>query len=149
MHYWILVADAARARLYSTDSEHGPFRLERKIENPPGRARPQELLSDQPGRYAKGGKRGILSAMEFATPWHQVEEQRFANHLAELLRKALARREYDALAIIAAAQLLGRLRAAIGPQVQKHLVKSIAKDLTTFTDHELPERIAAELAPTP
>ena len=49
-------------------------------------------------------------------------------------------------AIIAAAQLLGRLRATVGPQVQKHLAKSIAKDLTTLIDDELPERITAELA---
>jgi protein required for attachment to host cells len=142
MHYWILIADAAHAFIFSTTGHHDSFHLEREILNPAGRARAQEILTDDLGRYSKGGKHGIRSAMEPGTPVHQVEEQRFAHQLAELLHTALHRGDYNALAIFAPAQFLGLLRQELHPDVHKRLYSSMAKDFTTLNPRDIPRHLS-------
>lgn len=146
MLWWILVADAARAKVFGTDLPPDAWQLQRYIENRPGRARPQELLSDKPGRYSKGGKRGVRSAMEYRTPVHVVEEERFAKELSGMLQKALALRAYHALGIVAPPQLLGMMRQAIGPEVSKHLRITADKDWITLDDRQLLEHLKELLA---
>src|SRR5882724_8842954 len=50
MRTWILLADAASARLYVSGERPGDWTLLREIEHPESRMRPSELLSDRPGR---------------------------------------------------------------------------------------------------
>jgi protein required for attachment to host cells len=147
MLWWILIADAARARLFSTRGFRRPLYLVREIEHPQGRAKPQDLVSDDPGKYSRTGRGGMPSTWAPSTPPHVVEEQRFAHELAEILQTGLARRAYDSAAIIAPPKLLGFLRLSIGPQVHQHLARTMAKDLTVVRDRELSEQIATLFRP--
>ena len=148
MLWWILIADAAGAKIFSTKGRGRPLNLEQSLDNPSGRALAQELVSDQPGRFSKGGKKAAISAFEPDTPPHVVEEKRFAQKLAELLETALAQRKYDSLAILAPAKFLGILRQTISPQVHKHLATSIAKDLAHFDERELPKHLTTVFLPS-
>lgn len=148
MVYWILIANAAQARLFSMNGRSKPLRLERELAHPAGRARAQDILSDEPGRYSKGGKRGILSALERRITPHRIEEQKFARELAEMLDLALDRREYTRLAIFASAQFLGILRQTISDNVRKCLVTSAAKDLVDVDPRELPKHLTTLLPKT-
>jgi protein required for attachment to host cells len=145
MIYWILIASAAEAKLFSTTGGSTPLQLQQHLEHPAGRALEQDLNTDEPGRYAKGGKGGILSSMEHRMTPHRVEETRFAKQLAAVLETGLERREYERLAIFAPAQLLGILREAISDGVRKSIVASDAKDLVKMDPRELPKHLSAVL----
>jgi protein required for attachment to host cells len=149
MRYWILIADPAGAKLFSKEGPSAALKFERDIENPRGRARPQELLADDPGRYAKGGKHGVLSAMEPRTPVHKAEEIRFAHHLAELLEVGRAKKQYEVVAMFAPPEFLGILRKEISPAVSKALLISVAKDLCHIDPHDLPKHVESALPPLP
>ena len=147
MLWWILIADAARAKLYSTKGYRHPLQLVRQVEHPEGRAKPQELVTDDAGKYSRTGRTGMPSTWATSNPPDVVEEQRFAHQLAEILETGLAKREYDSAAIVAPAKMLGFLRLAASPQVHKHLAKTIAKDLTIVKERELPEQLASLFLP--
>jgi protein required for attachment to host cells len=132
----------------STTGWRKPLHLEQAVDNPLGRATPQEIVTDDPGRHFNGRNDGRHnSTWSSANPPDIVEERRFAHLLAEHLDTALARRQYESLAILAPAQFLGFLRQAVGPQVRKHLARSIAKDLTVVNERELPERLGEVFLP--
>jgi protein required for attachment to host cells len=141
MVWWIVIADAARARIFSTSGWRKPLHLEQAMENPWGRAKPQEIVTDDPGRHSNGMKSAQRSTWAPANAPDVVEEQRFAHRLGELLQTALARRQYASLAMLAPPQFLGFLREAVGPQVRKHLARSIPKDLTVVNERDLPTRL--------
>ncbi len=141
MRFWIVIADAARARIFSSTGHREPLLLVQELINPHGREKPQDIVTDDPGKYAKGGKWGRLGTWSTSSP-DVVEEQRFAQRVAKVLQKGLAHRAYDAVAIFAPAKFLGFLRHEIGPQVSKHLVTSAAKDLTSVKDRELPKYLS-------
>jgi protein required for attachment to host cells len=147
MVWWIVIADAARARIFSTSGWRKPLHLEQAMDNPLGRARPQDLVTDDPGRHLNGMKSGQRSTWAPANAPDVVEEQRFAHRLGELLRTALARRQYESLAILAPPQFLGFLREAVGPHVRKHVARSIAKDLTAVNERDLPTRLGEVFLP--
>jgi protein required for attachment to host cells len=148
MSWWILVADAARARVSSTTGPRDPLHLERELLNPHGRERPQEIVTDDPGRHGRGAVGRSPSQTWSTTSPDVVEERRFAQKLADALGTALARHEYESLAIAAPAHFLGMLRQAVDPQVHKHLVNSVAKDLTAVKEHELPKFLQPVFATT-
>ena len=141
MLWWIVIADAARARIFSTSGWRKPLHLEQAMDNPLGRAKPQEIVTDDPGRRSNGMKSGQRSTWAPANAPDVVEERRFAHRLGGMLQTALARRQYEALAILAPPQFLGFLREAVGPQVRKHLARSIAKDLTVVNERDLQTRL--------
>ena len=147
MVWWIVIADAARARIFSTSGWRKPLHLEQAMENPLGRAKPQDIVTDDPGRRSNGTKSGQRSTWAPANPPDVVEERRFAHRLGELLQTALARRQYESLAILAPPQFLGFMREAVGPQVRKHLARSIAKDLTVVNERDLPTRLGQVFLP--
>jgi protein required for attachment to host cells len=141
MKYWLLVADATHARVYSSRPHLKELRLEREINNPRGRARPQELVSDTAGRYAERGRGTVKSAMEPRSGAHEVEEQRFVQELAELFRVGLNDKAYDGLALVAPPDFLGLLRNTLPSQVQQRVVSEVPKDLTKVGVRELPDHL--------
>jgi hypothetical protein len=62
MRAWILLADAASARLYASAGRPGDWTLLREFAHPESRMRPSELLSDKPGRVKQSA--GSRAAME-------------------------------------------------------------------------------------
>ncbi len=142
----ILVCDASRARLFASTGRHAPLRPLFSEDNPVGRAREQDLRSDQPGRYSEGGKQGVRSAMDPHTPAHEVEEERFARHLADALQRSHARGEFKSLTIAAPAHFLGLLRAALDPAIER-LAVCVAKDLSKLEPAELMEHVGPMLWP--
>lgn len=147
MIYWLIVADAAHARVISTEGPHKPLHVEREMANPAGRAHVHDLVSDQAGRYAKGGRRGIKSALEPRTSPHEMEEKRLAHGLAEFLEIAREQGRYERLVLIAPPKFLGVLRLSLSPLVRKHLARAVAKDLTKIELEDLCEHIKEVFEP--
>jgi protein required for attachment to host cells len=142
----ILVCDPSRARLFVSVGRHEPLRLLHSESNPAGRAREQDVRSDEPGRYSEHGKQGILSGMEPHTSAHEVEAERFARHVADLVQRSHARGEYESITIASPAHFLGLLRPALGPAVER-VATLIAKDLSKLEPAELMEHVGPLLWP--
>lgn len=115
--------------------------LERTLRNPLGKAREQEIVADEPGRYRKGGALAVLSALEPSTPAHETIVRRFATELASELRAGLESKEIEAAVVIAPPRLLGRVQALIPDKTKPRITVWIAKDLSRLDLRTLRERL--------
>ena len=145
MKYWILIADAAGARVFSTTALGAPLRLERDITNPAGRARTQELVTDKPGRYRRGG--APKSAMDPRTSAHEEAAEEFAGRMVQMLDEEVSRGAFDSLAIIAPPHLLGVLRSKLTHRLATPLKATLAKDLTHIAPAQLRPHLTAVFVP--
>jgi protein required for attachment to host cells len=91
--------------------------------NPPTR----EQGSDRPGRYS--GPDGSRSAVE-DTDWHQLEEDRFAGEVADLLYKQAHQHDFERLIVVAPPRTLGTMRQVLRKEVAQKISREIPKDLT-------------------
>ncbi len=124
---WILVADSARARLFSVDRPRGPLTEHADYVNPADRLREQDLRSDAPGRGI--GRGGGRFAMGGDTGAKDQEAARFARHLADVLQKGRTAHEFVRLYLMASPNFLGALREVMDPATAACVVASYAKDV--------------------
>lgn len=84
--------------------------------------------SDRPGRAfaSVGGARSALAQ----TDWHQLEEDRFAAGVADMLGRLAEAGDFAELIVVAPPKCLAELRSSLAPQVASRVVAEIAKDLT-------------------
>ena len=99
--------------------------------------------TDRPGRFAGYG--GSRSAME-QTDFHQLEEDRFADDIAELLEKLAEAGDFERLIVVAPARTLAELRRCFGGTLRSRIVAEIDKDLTHVTIRELPDHLTRVVA---
>jgi protein required for attachment to host cells len=84
------------------------------------------------------------SAYQAETEPKQVEAIKFATEIAQKLYTASNNGEFKQLYLIADPSFLGLLRQHINPQIQKHVIAEIAKELTS-SKKEVIEQHLAEL----
>ncbi|ATB35756.1 hypothetical protein CYFUS_001170 [Cystobacter fuscus] len=136
---WILVANASRARLFSTDERAEKWDLREEFFHEESRQRSSELLEqpDNPnaGHLSKPQSENQPDARQ------QLEHQRFARQLSERLERGINDRAFDRVVIAAPPEFLGMLRKAISPRVQQRLMLDMRADYTHVPVKDLPERI--------
>jgi protein required for attachment to host cells len=149
MTTWILVSDASRARLFSTELREDGWSLVAQFEHPESRQLSSEIRpSSPPGRTQQSTARGARhTAMEPQTTPKEAEADRFAQHLADYLEKSTAGRRFDYLVLVAPPHFLGRLHGSLGRQAAKHVRTTVNKDLSMFTAAELRERLVDDVFP--
>jgi protein required for attachment to host cells len=79
-----------------------------------------------------GGEKSAYEEVDF----HQLEEDRFAQETAEMLKRRALSNDYESLIIVAPPRTLGELRKHYHKEVEKRLAGEIAKDLT---GHPVPD----------
>lgn len=126
---WILIADSSRARILR---HCGPGKGLEAVDGHDFRSEQRKLrdiLADRPGRvHDSAGK--SRHAMEPATDAVRQDETAFARSLAAVLAKALRRRQFDRLVLVAPPKALGDLRSELSAPVQAALIAEVNKDLT-------------------
>ena len=137
----VLIADAARARLFATRRE-APWQLLQAFDHPSGAARAGDLVSDHPGRVQQSIRDGRRSAADPKTSPHEVQTEAFARSLADVLDTAVAARHPRAVVLVAPPRFLGHLREVVSGPVRALVGASLDQDLTGVPDHELPARLA-------
>jgi len=140
---WILVADAARARLFRIDRPRGPLEEEADFVNPAERLPEHELGADEPGRVrGPGGKQHAYGRDE---GMRMQEERRFAQDLIKQLRAGREQGKFRRLYLVAPPQMLGILRDMLDEHTSALVVESFDKDLVRHTAEDirghLPERL--------
>lgn len=150
---WVVVSDAARARIFAAAEQGQKFNLIREMEHPQSRFANHELVTDRPGRIQQSGgpsgfrvqsnpSKGNRSAMEPPTDPKTEEHHVFARELAGELEKGLNRHEYSHLILAAGPHFLGMLRDSLDTQVKKHVTASVDKDYTHMDQRELQQRLS-------
>ena len=127
---WILVADSARARVFSLRTGTSGLEEIAAYANPDARvpahalprARRPERVHDRFGT--------ARHAIEPRTALQDKHDARFAGLLGSVLADGLAARQCGRLALIAPPRFLGKLNAALGDDVQAAVVLKVAKNLT-------------------
>jgi protein required for attachment to host cells len=138
---WILVSDASRARLFRRERQGRAWQLLFEIEHPESRAKGRDLKSDRPGRFSLDHAKGFQLQMEPVSP-HEIEAERFAGTLVELLERGLDEHAFDRLMLVAPPHFLGLLRKRLGKEVSRRVTGWRDKDYTHLAPRELERRLA-------
>lgn len=126
---WVLVADSARARIFSLPNLNDDLVELADLTNSQARLTEQALTSDRPGQtFASRGH----SPRRMQNTKSEVENAvgYFARELAGELKSGLAKQRYERFVLIAPPGFLGELRNQLDSQVNKRLVGSVALNLT-------------------
>lgn len=91
----------------------------------------------QGGQFAPS--RGSLQE----TDYHQLEEDRFAAHAADLLRKRALARKFEKLVVVAPPKTLGEMRKHYHKEVSDRIVAELDKDLTGHPIDQIEKALAA------
>jgi len=135
---WVLVADAARARVLERDAETGALRELSAHVHPASRLKGRALASARPGQVRKGG---ASTAFAPRTSPAERERSRFAHELAELLESAALAQRLGGLVLLASNPFLGELNAHLGPAARGRVKAGAALDLTHYRGAELEQRV--------
>ncbi|RED15869.1 host attachment family protein [Parasphingopyxis lamellibrachiae] len=137
----IVVADGRKTLFFRNEggAEHPQLELEGKHEqeNPPNRV---QKASDAGRSFASGGAH--RSKMQ-ETDFHQLEEDRFAAEMADILYKRAHDNDFEKLIVVAPPQSLGELRKNYHQTVRERLIGEIDKDLTGHTVSDIEKIVAA------
>jgi len=141
---WIVLADAAAARLYESRGIGGGLQLVAEFSHPESRERESDLVSDKPGRVQQSA--GGRSAMEPPTPRKKVEAEHFARQVAKALEDGLNKKSYESLVLVTPPAFLGLLRSVLNERVLKRVSATIEKDYLHLDQTDLRERLRDQLA---
>lgn len=145
---WIVLANAARARIFERDPTDGKLAELTDFVHPGSRQKASELASDRPGHAQKAhGDPGQAStAFTPRTDLRRREHEEFARQLAQYLDGAVAQRRCTSLVLIASNPFLGELKTHLGTATQKVLALAAPMDLTSVATPELERRVSEVLA---
>ncbi len=131
---WVVVADGSRARIFERNKYNDPLRQIEQLENPASRQKTSELVCDKPGHASRGDTLSLPS---------EIEEDRFANRLAQQLGLAAHNGHFHDLVLVAAPRFLGQLRAGLPGPARAKVVTEMAKNLTTLPPAEIQQHLEA------
>jgi protein required for attachment to host cells len=134
---WIVVADAARARILRCEGRacHGITDVE-ALSHSESRAQNQDLVSDRPGRGWANAQGDARHAFDETTDAAHHERDRFARMVAERLKSAHHEGVFKHLVIVASPSFLGALREVMDRQVAQSVRAEVAKNVVKIEDPE-------------
>jgi protein required for attachment to host cells len=138
---WILVADNARARIFTAATPSSPLEEIEDLTHTAGRLHDREMTTDLPGKIKSTDGGG--HAFEQPTDPKKHEADSFALQVAQHLEVAHNANKFKQLLIIAEPSFLGLLRSHLSDQVKKlvsfELDKNITDQNATDIRNHLPE----------
>lgn len=139
MTTYIVVADAARARIFTRDgrelSEH------EDLYNPEGRLHEGDLVTDNRSDVHESSVTNFRSSPEEgASRDHEVEF--FAKQVVEHLHKARTDNRMDKLVLVASPRFLGRLRDNLDAATRELIIGTLDKELTKASRDEIGEAVS-------
>ena len=141
---WILVADRARARLFSPSANGGGLDELQDFINPEGRKPEDAYHYDKLPRTMDSMGPARHGIEPETTPEEKVA-QRFARELNEVLERGRVNHRYERLILAAPPKFLGTLQNAMGKQVRSCLVGQLDKDLSMLAASEIQQHLASRL----
>ena len=137
--HWVLVADAVHARILASNGNILKAKQVETFENPKGRLKVSELVTDKPARSVGGGSGGHLAGPEVDAHEHVLQE--FARSLAKALAAGRAAGSFEKLTLVAPPHLLGLIKGSLDAPTGKLLNQTIPKDFSKATTPDLLEHL--------
>ena len=146
MKNWLVVANAARARVLEETDRPDVYAHVADLVHPQSRQKGSDLAGDRPGRAPGTAAHGAGSAAYDArTAPRQREHEHFAHEVAATLNGGIAAGRCAGLVLVASDPFLGLLKKQSSAQAHKVLLRTVAADYTALDEHQL----ALRLAPPP
>jgi protein required for attachment to host cells len=142
---WVLIADAARARVFETRGKGTGLTVVPDMSLDAELAPSHELGTDRPGRSFDSVGSG-RHAMESPSDLHREQKRQFARRIADALNERLAAKAFDRLVLAAPPVTMGDLRAVLPDKVKVAVTAEVVADLTNTPASELPAHLAAHVA---
>lgn len=128
MTFTIIVADSARARIFTADSAKSPLNEIETMAHPEGRMHEQNMVSDLPGKASGEGGAGDHAYQEKVEP-KKEEMIEFAKRVADYCDDARKANNLNKLIIVAAPAFLGELRNQLSKETSEKVVFELDKNL--------------------
>ncbi len=142
---WVLIADAARARVFENTGKGTGLTIVQDMTLDAELLPSHELGSDRPGRSFDSVGSG-RHAMESPSDLHREQKRQFARRIAEALEEQQATKSFDRLVLVAPPVTMGDLRAALPDKVKAVVAAEVVADLTKTSVSELPAHLATHVA---
>ncbi len=140
--YIVIVADAARARVFTRAKKFSPLEEQAVLTHPEARLRRQDLVSDRPGTVHESKAYGESPAGETTDPKdHEVEV--FAGEIAQHLGQQRIERDPEGLIVVAEPRVLGLIRQKLDSATAALVMTEISANLTRESPEAIAERIDA------
>jgi protein required for attachment to host cells len=138
---WILVCDAARARLFEIRNDDPTWHAAGTFDHAESRSKTSELVGDHSGQRSSQGLSVHHNALAPSSSPKEVEKGHFVHTLAMMLDQAMRSKRFDRWVLVAPPHFLGMLKNELTPELKKHLTLTVDKDLTQAGPRDLAERL--------
>ncbi len=139
-HIYVLVADAARARVFVAEAPRGPLREVADLVEPGARQPAREINADAPGRTYDSKGLGRHAMAERTDP-KRVQAEAFARRIAEYLHDVHANEPSSGVVLVAAPELMGLLRKQLDQSLLNAVEREVSKNVTQLSVAEISERL--------
>ena len=140
---WIMVANTVNAQIYQIDGKQ--LCLMAEFDHPEGLKKAQELTTDRPGQY-NTSHNGQGSSPPAHSP-KEVEDERFAMHLCQVLEQARNAQQFQVLTLIAPAHFVGLLTKHCSKPLKNLIDRVIQKNIINLPSQTLKAFIIASHPP--
>lgn len=140
MTTYIVVADAARARIFTRDFLH--LKEKESLVHAEGRLHEGDLITDSAGAdvHESMSSSSRSSAEGGAALKH--ENELFAKEVAQCLYNARVNNSMEKLIIVAPPKFLGLLREKLDAPTQKRVLHTLSKDLSKASLNDIQEAVS-------
>jgi protein required for attachment to host cells len=144
---WVLVSNAAEARLFLNEGCGKGLQLVHNWAHPDSRKHEGDLVTDSAGRTQQSDAQGGRSAIQWKTSPKETEMQRFAAELVERLGAGRMAGAFQHLILVAPPHFLGLLRESLDAPTSAMVRATLDKDYSQEVVPELVEHLAKALCP--
>ena len=144
---WILVSNAAGARLFLNERYGKGLHLVNNWAHPDSRKHEGDLVTDSAGRTQQSDAQGGRSAIQWKTSPKETEMQRFAAELVEHLEAGRVTGAFQHLILVAPPHFLGLLRENLDDPTGAMVRATLDKDYSQEAAPELAEHLTEVLCP--
>jgi len=141
---WILVASQAGSQVFSVTNRRKKLELVTKIENPNGRKKDQDLVTDRPGFSVKDGRGGGRALVHEDSAKEHAATQ-YAKSVIDVLEEGRKANKYQKLIIVAEPSFESYLKVHIKPKLENTVFQTIHKNYFSMNKEEIYERIKEQV----
>jgi protein required for attachment to host cells len=127
---WVLVCDAARGRLFEIREGDPSWHVVETFSHEESRSKASELVGDHAGRSSPQGGSVHHNALAPASSPKEVEQGHFVHTLATAMDHAMRANRFSRWVLVAPPHVLGMLKKELSPELTKHLMATVDKDLS-------------------
>ena len=143
---WIVIADGDQAKIFENDGPGKGLHAVKDLQLEQAHIKARDIMADKPGRAGNTQGPGSRSGIAYHTDPVDVREQRFVEHLADVLDRKHTEGAFERLVIAAAPAALGDLRPALSDEVKETILAELPKDLTNIPTAKLGEHFDGLIA---